>query len=107
MQGYDLNYAGVIIGPDLRFDPIEGRLFVDRASYFDKKGKENNPRLGRIYSDDDLLRFVSNIYAVLLSRGIRGTYVYACDPALRGYLQQFLPTAAGGNIGQSSPKTSA
>jgi uncharacterized protein len=43
VQGYDLNYVGVIIGRDLRFDPEEGRLFVDRASYFDKKGKENNP----------------------------------------------------------------
>ena len=30
-----------------------------------------------------LLRFITNIYAVLLTRGIRGTYVYACDPALR------------------------
>ena len=92
VQGYDLNYAGVIIGEDLRYDPIEGRLFVDRASYFDKKGKENNPRLGRIYSDEDLLRFISNIYAVLLTRGIRGTYVYVCDPDLRVYLQQFLPS---------------
>jgi DUF2075 family protein len=92
VQGYDLNYAGVIIGPDLCYDPIEGRLFVDRASYFDKKGKENNPRLGRIYSDDDLLRFISNIYAVLLTRGIRGTYVYVCDPDLRVYLHQFLPS---------------
>jgi DUF2075 family protein len=91
VQGYDLNYAGVIIGPDLRYDADEGRLFVDRESYFDKKGKENNPVLGKTYTDDDLLRFVSNIYAVLLTRGIRGTYVYVCDPALRSYLQKFIP----------------
>lgn len=91
VQGYDLNYAGVIIGPDLRYDAVNGRLFVDRGSYFDTKGKENNRRLGKIYSDDDLLRFVSNIYAVLLTRGIRGTFVYACDPALRTYLREFLP----------------
>jgi len=93
VQGYDLNYAGVIIGPDLRYDDVTGRLFVDRASYFDKKGKENNPRLGKVYSDDDLLRFVTNIYAVLLTRGIRGTFVYACDPALRAYLREFLPSS--------------
>ncbi len=46
VQGYDLNYAGVIIGPDLRFDPRTRRLFIDRASYRDKKGKENNKQLG-------------------------------------------------------------
>jgi uncharacterized protein len=90
VQGYDLNYAGVIIGNDLRFDPVAGRLIIDRPSYFDKKGMENNPKLGIVYTDDDLLRFITNIYAVLLSRGIRGTYVYVCDPELREYLRTFL-----------------
>ncbi|RYP85005.1 hypothetical protein DL770_005105 [Monosporascus sp. CRB-9-2] len=71
VQGYDLNYVGVIIGLDLRFDPDRRRLFIDRDSYFDKKGKENNRALGRACSDDDLLRFITQIYAVLLTRGIR------------------------------------
>ena len=92
VQGYDLNYVGVIIGLDLRFDPERRRLFIDRNSYFDRKGKENNPVLGRKYSDDDLLRFITQIYAVLMTRGIRGTYVYACDPGLREYLKVFIPT---------------
>jgi DUF2075 family protein len=92
VQGYDLNYVGVIIGLDLRFDPGRRRLFIDRDSYFDKKGKENNPALGRTYSDDDLLRFITQIYAVLMTRGIRGTYVYACDPGLREYLKAFIPS---------------
>ena len=92
VQGYDLNYAGVLIGPDLRYDPAAGRLFVDRSSYFDKKGKENNPRLGKTYTDDDLLRFITNIYAVLLTRGIRGTYICVDDPPLREYLRCFFPT---------------
>lgn len=91
VQGYDLNYAGVIIGPDLRFDEATGRLMFDRESYFDAKGKENNPTLGKSYTDDDLLGFVCNIYAVLLTRGIRGTYVYVCDLALRRYLARFIP----------------
>jgi len=91
VQGYDLNHAGVIIGPDLRFDPASQSLFVDRDSYRDKKGKENNPVLGKIYSDQDLLRFVSNIYCVLMTRGIRGTYVYVCDRALREHLREFIP----------------
>ncbi|MBB2974981.1 hypothetical protein FHX49_000522 [Microbacterium endophyticum] len=86
VQGYDLNYAGVIIGNDLRFDPKSHRLFIDRESYRDSKGKENNKQLGIAYSDDDLLEFIRNIYGVLLTRGMRGTYVYVCDPALREYV---------------------
>lgn len=91
VQGYDLNYVGVIIGLDLRFDPVRRRLSVDRDSYFDKKGKENNPALGRTYSDDDLLRFITQIYAVLMTRGMRWTYVYASDPGLQGYLRGLIP----------------
>lgn len=88
VQGYDLNYAGVVIGPDLRYDPALGRLYVDRSSYFDSAGKQNNRMRGIIYTDDDLLRYIINIYAVLLTRGILGTYVYVCDPALREYLRR-------------------
>jgi uncharacterized protein len=95
VQGYDLNYVGVIIGLDLRFNPQQKRLFIARSSYFDKKGKENNPALGKTYSNDDLLRFITQIYAVLMTRGIRGTYVYACDPALREYLKGFIPSGSG------------
>lgn len=91
VQGYDLNYAGVIIGPDLRFDPLTRRLRFDRSEYHDSKGMENNRQLGITYDDEDLLRFVSNIYSVLLTRGILGTFVYACDAPLREYLRQFIP----------------
>ncbi|KAJ7613173.1 hypothetical protein FB45DRAFT_939086 [Roridomyces roridus] len=91
VQGYDLNYVGVIIGLDLRYNPQQKRLSVSRKAYFDKKGKENNPVLGLTYDDADLLRFVTQIYAVLLTRGVRGTYVYACDPGLREYLREFIP----------------
>lgn len=83
VQGYDLNYAGVIIGPDLRLDPATGRIVADRESYRDKKGKENTGHLKDTFGDDDLLTFIRNIYGVLLTRGMRGTYVYVCDPALR------------------------
>lgn len=83
IQGYDLNYAGVIIGNDIGLDPITGKLVFNRDNYFDAKGKENNPRLGIKYSDEDLLHFVLNIYRVLMTRGIKGTFIYVCDPALR------------------------
>jgi DUF2075 family protein len=92
IQGYDLNYAGVIIGNDIGYNPISKEIFLRRDNYFDKKGKENNPVLGIEYSDDDVLHFVLNIYKVLLTRGIRGTFVYVCDPALREFLRDKFPT---------------
>lgn len=89
VQGYDLNYVGVIIGNDLTFDPATGKLVFDRSHYHDKKGRENNPKLGITYSESDLLEYVKNVYSVLLTRGIRGTYVFVCDPDLRERLQKF------------------
>jgi DUF2075 family protein len=98
VQGYDLNYAGVIIGPDLRYDAASRRIVASREDYFDKKGKENNPTLGRVYTDDALLRYIVNVYSVLLTRGIRGTYVYVVDPGLREWIR--------GVLGQSAQLTS-
>lgn len=92
VQGYDLNYAGVIVGRDLRLD-AEGLITFDRAHYRDKKGMENNLKRGIAYSDDDMLAFVRNIYAVLLTRGILGTYLYVCDPALKRHLRQYFPSS--------------
>lgn len=90
VQGYDLNYAGVIIGPDLRLDPVTGRVAAVRESYFDRRGKQNNNLLKRSFSDSDLTRFIADIYGVLLTRGIRGTYLHVVDPALRRYLEDRL-----------------
>ena len=94
VQGYDLNYAGVIIGPDLRVDPASGAIVADRESYRDKKGKENTGHLKDAFSDDDLLVFIRNIYGVLLTRGMHGTYVYVCDPGLRERLRALLESHA-------------
>jgi len=93
VQGYDLNYAGVIIGPDLRYDAEDHRLSMDRSSYFDAKGQENNPKLGIVYTDDDLRLLISNIYAVLMTRGMLGTFVHVVDPPLREHLRRFIPSA--------------
>jgi DUF2075 family protein len=54
------------------------------------KGKEDNPKLGIKFSDADLLEYVVNIYRVLLTRGIKGTFLYVVDESLREYLKQFL-----------------
>lgn len=92
IQGYDLNIAGVIIGPDLVFR--DGRIKHDASSYFDPRGKQRNNNLrGVTYTDDDIQKFVENIYTVLLTRGIRGTYIHVVDPALREHLRPYFPAA--------------
>ncbi|MFW2513693.1 DNA/RNA helicase domain-containing protein [Demequina sp. SO4-13] len=93
VQGYDLNYAGVIIGADLRYDPGSKRIELDRNNYFDKKGKANNALRAITTSDADVLAMVRNIYGVLLTRGMKGTYVYVVDPALREHLRPYFDYA--------------
>lgn len=90
IQGYDLNFAGVVIGKDLSYDPSSGKITFQRDSYFDVKGQEDNPKLGIRFTDEDLLQYVINIYRVLLTRGIKGTFVYVADENLRTHLKQFL-----------------
>jgi DUF2075 family protein len=91
VQGYDLNYAGVIVGPELDYDFEKQELVVIKANYHDKKGKQNNP--GSKLSDKELLGFICNIYRVLMTRGIKGTYVYVVNPRLRAHLKQFFPNS--------------
>lgn len=102
VQGYDLNYAGVIIGPDLRID-ASGRIVADREAYRDKKGKENTGHLKDAFGDDDLLVFLRNIYGVLLTRGMLGTFIYVCDPALRQRLRRILQPAHQGTFSRELP----
>lgn len=95
VQGYDLNWAGVVIGQDIYFDETTQRIQFNRASYFDKKGRENNPTLGITYTDEQLLEYVLNIYHVLLTRGMRGTYIYVCDAPLRRHLSRYFRRTGG------------
>lgn len=89
VQGYDLNYAGVIIGPDLRLD-ASGRLVASPEDYRDKMGKLRTGSFRHGFTDDDLLVFIQNVYGVLLTRGMLGTYVYVCDSALRTRIREHL-----------------
>ncbi len=84
-QGYDLNYCGVIFGNEIKFDPITYRIEVDESQYFDKKGKQG------ISNPEVLKEYILNIYKTMMLRGIKGTFLYACDPNLRAYLSKFVP----------------
>ena len=88
IQGYDLNYAFVIMGDDIGYDRTAGEIVVNPEHYFDKNGK-------RTATDDELLEYIKNIYYVLMTRGIRGTYLYVCDDGLREYLQNYIETEDG------------
>lgn len=90
IQGYDLNYAGVIIGNDLGYDPVSKQFVFNRENYHDIKGRENNAARGIVYTDEEILHWVLNIYRVLLTRGIKGTFIYVCDPQLRKLLKERL-----------------
>lgn len=83
IQGYDLNYAAVILGEDIKYDPIINKVFVDRDNFFDSKAKND------VKSDSELFSYIINAYTTMLTRGIRGTYLYVCNDELREYLKSF------------------
>lgn len=93
VQGYDLNYAGVIIGGDLYLDPESREIRVNRDRWHDTSAKRNIKLTNTVFSDDDLLEYVRNAYAVLLTRGMLGTYLYIEDLPLREHFKQIFPSA--------------
>ncbi|MEG0314940.1 MAG: DNA/RNA helicase domain-containing protein [Erysipelotrichaceae bacterium] len=84
VQGYDINYCGVIFGPEISYDDVNDRIIVYKDNYKDKVGKKC------LSKDSDLKTYITNIYEVLLTRGIHGTYIYVCDDKLREYLKDYI-----------------
>lgn len=82
IQGYDLSYAYVIIGDDIRINKETGLLEANKSSYFDRNGFATA-------TPEELTRYIKNIYYVLLTRGIYGTHVYVANSELREYLSPF------------------
>ena len=83
VQGYDLNYVGVIFGPEITFNKKTGRIEVNPQNYLDRLGKSVNGDY------EALRRYIINIYTTLLTRGVHGALVYVCDPDLRDYLKPY------------------
>ncbi|MES2437134.1 MAG: DNA/RNA helicase domain-containing protein [Patescibacteria group bacterium] len=84
IQGYDLNYTGVIIGPEIYYDSVRKEISVNKNKYHDTNGHRG------VNDPEELKRYVINIYKTLLTRGILGTYVYIVDPDLREYFKRNL-----------------
>lgn len=76
-QGFEFDYIGVIVGNDLKYDSETGRIVTDMNA-------SKDPMLRR---KDGFDEYVRNIYRVLMSRGMKGCYVYFCDQALRDYFR--------------------
>lgn len=82
-QGFDLNYTGLIIGNELKYDLKNDKFVVDRSNYYDAKGKVDT-------TDEELLDYLLNIYRTMMSRGMLGTYIYVCDEGLKKYLKKYI-----------------
>ena len=82
-QGFDLNYTGLIIGDELKYDCKNNQFIVDRKHYYDSKGKDAT-------TDEELLKYILNIYCTMMTRGMLGTYIYVCDEGLRNYLKKYI-----------------
>lgn len=89
-QGLEFEYVGVIIGDDLRYE--DGNLVTDygKRARTDqsikglKKMEEEDPERARKLADE----IIKNTYRTLMTRGMKGCYVYATNTELREYLKE-------------------
>lgn len=85
IQGFDLNYAGVILGPSVKYR--NGHIVFDPNESCNEKATRN-----RTLSDGTSRKFGEELLRhevrVLMTRGVNGLYIYACDDALREQLKK-------------------
>lgn len=93
-QGLELDYVGVIVGPDLvvRDGQVvcrpECRATSDRSIRGYKKAFKANPGVVK----DRLYQIIKNTYRTLMTRGMKGCYVYCTDPETAEYFKSRLAT---------------
>ena len=89
-QGLEFDYVGVIIGKDLRY--ANGQVITD----FTQRARTDNSLKGiKSLNKKDPFRahkiadeIIKNTYRTLMTRGMKGCYVYCCDEALANYLKE-------------------
>jgi hypothetical protein len=79
-QGFEFDYCGVIFGNDLVWDETSSTW----------QGIKSNNKDRVVKRADDFTRLVLHTYRVLLSRGMKGTYVYFLDDATRRHFEEAL-----------------
>lgn len=92
-QGLEVDYIGVIIGRDLvaingvlKTDP-SARAKTDKSLAGYKKELKEDPISAEIKADE----IIRNTYRTLMSRGMKGCYVYFVDPATAEHFKKLLP----------------
>ena len=91
-QGLEFDYVGVIIGNDIRFE--NGQVITD----FTKRAKTDQSLKGikKLYQQSPLEaqkradEIIKNTYRTLLTRGMKGCYIYCTDPGMANYLKSRL-----------------
>ena len=78
-QGFEVDYIGVIMGPDIRYDKNSERIVAEKGHTHSVND-----------SDSDFDEHIKNIYRVLLSRGRKGCLIYCMDKDLEIYLKELL-----------------
>ncbi|MFZ3386571.1 MAG: DNA/RNA helicase domain-containing protein, partial [Candidatus Hydromicrobium sp.] len=77
-QGFEFDYVGVIFGNDLVYDFERQEWIAVPENFQDKVVKR---------SGENLVNLMKNVYRVLLTRGIKGCYVYFMDKSTRDFIK--------------------
>ena len=80
-QGFEFDYIGVIVGPDVKYDSVNDCLIGDVNGT-----KDPMLRRGKAKFDE----YIKNIYRVLMSRGMKGCFVYFVDKRVEKYFRSRL-----------------
>ena len=81
VQGFDLNYVGVVLGPSVQYDEEKEELVIDYNLYKDKEAYAGMGTIDNVPKAKE--QIVLNSINVLLKRGIKGLYIYASNEKLR------------------------
>lgn len=81
IQGFDLNYVGVVLGPSVTYDADKDELVIDTSKYMDKGAYTGTEGIDGIEESKE--KIVLNSINILMKRGIKGLYIYASDEGLR------------------------
>lgn len=89
VQGFDLNYVGIVLGPSIDYDFKTERLTIDPSKYQDTGGYSG---ANRFASHKEAMaakeQIILNSINVLMKRGIYGLAIYAVNDNLKRKLQK-------------------
>ncbi|NLR10592.1 MULTISPECIES: DUF2075 domain-containing protein [Lactobacillaceae] len=90
LQGFDLNYVGMIIGPSFGYDAKTDTMTIIPEKYSHKEVFKK--RKDMTFTRDEYKVFIANVLNVLMKRGKYGLYLTAYDDALRKRLLDLYTT---------------